>query len=117
MALTEHIHSLRQKPAHVRERIAVLASGSITALVAVGWVVALGSSGSLAVAGKSVGEGVTPPTEVKEVFTEGSSQFSNMLGAAGAAFGGATTSSSVQVVDVAASSTLEAAEEATVIPF
>lgn len=120
MSLTHHIERLKAKPAHVRERIALGVSGGVTTLVALGWLAAMGSSGSFAVAGNSVAAGITPPEEVSRAFSEGQSGLNEALGAAGAALGSpAQGAAAVTVVDVASSSTLDASasSDATVIPF
>lgn len=116
--ISHHLNRLREKPAHVRHRIAVGVSGGVTALVFAGWVMAMGSSGVFAVAGSSVAKSVTPPEDVQQVFTQGTKGMNSMLGAATAALTGSSTSA-VEVVDVRTTSTLEATttKDATVIPF
>jgi membrane-associated phospholipid phosphatase len=46
----ETVHSLRQKPLHVRENIALGVAGGITAIVAVGWFAATAVSGTFSLA-------------------------------------------------------------------
>ncbi len=118
MAISHHIHRLREKPAHVRERIALGVSGGITTLVFAGWLVAMGSSGAFSIATQSVAHSVTPPDDVQKSLSEGARGMNSLLGAASAALSGSTTSA-VEVVDVRTTSTLDATttKDATVIPF
>ena len=113
-----HLENLKQKPHHVRERIAFGVSGGVTGLVVLGWLVAMSTSGSFSLATKSVATAVKPPAEVSQSLTQGSSNFSNLMGAAAASLGVPNEEASVKVVDTKSSSTLEASNtSATVIPF
>lgn len=119
--ITHHIHRLREQPSHVRERIALGVSGGVTGLVAIGWLVAMSSSGAFSLTAQTVAQGVAPSNEVQQAFTESGKGINGLLGAAGAAFGAPTTTDAqVNVVDVRSSSTLDAtasSASATVIPF
>lgn len=119
-SLTHHVNRLKEQPSHIRERVVLGVSGGITALVAVGWVMAMSSSGAFSLATKSVAESVRPPESVTQSVAQSSNGLSALLGAAGAAFGGdPTAASAITVVETKASSTLEekAASSATSIPF
>lgn len=113
--IIEHIDRLREKPEHVRQRIAVLTAAGVTGLVAVTWLAALATSGTLALKGP----GLNDPKP--QVFAEAPTSFSNLVGAAGAAF--SATSSELSVVETRTSSTLDAKvgpannTHKTVIPF
>ncbi|HRH55467.1 MAG TPA: hypothetical protein PK609_01230 [Candidatus Paceibacterota bacterium] len=106
-----HIERLREKPDHVRHQIAMGTALGLTSLVAVGWVVALATSGTLAL--NQAPEEAPQPTETS---------FSSLVGAAGAAFNSTSTDASLRVMDERTSSTLDAQQPAnntnkTVIPF
>lgn len=116
--ITHHINKLKEQPSHVRERIALGVSGGITAFVAVGWMVAMSSSGAFSLATDSVAETVRPPADVAQDLAQSQKGLTSLLGAAGAAFTGTSSPAEVTVVDARASTTLEAANsDATVIPF
>ncbi|HYF29469.1 MAG TPA: hypothetical protein VEA36_03855, partial [Candidatus Paceibacterota bacterium] len=102
-ALSEHLERIREKPHHVRRQIAFGTSLTITALVAIGWVGALVSTPKLAIDPNLADEELSlanAPT-----MTGGS--FSELVGAAGAAFGATTSPAKVMVVDTKTSSTLD----------
>lgn len=114
--IIEHIDRLREKPEHVRHRIAVLTAASITGLVAVTWMGALAASGTLALS-------VTERTPDREVSEEPTSAFSNLMGAAGAAFNASSTEAALDIIETRTSSTIDAKAQPannthkTVIPF
>ena len=118
-SITHHIDRLKEKPSHVRERVALGVSGGVTTIVALGWLMAMSSSGTLSLATKSVAEGVRPPAEVATSINESSSSFKSMLGAASAALGASSSPATITVVETHTSSTLDgsASTNATVIPF
>lgn len=111
--IIEHIDRLREKPEHVRQRIAFLTAAGVTGLVAVTWMGALATSGTLAL--KPVAE----PTPVAEA----APSFSRLVGAAGAAFDPASNDPELEIVESRTSSTLDNqqkpanATNKTVIPF
>lgn len=121
--IIEHIDRLREKPEHVRHRIAVLTAAGITGLVAVTWMGALASSGTLALNTNEVQEGGSGTGEVSEAISESTSAFSNLMGAAGAAFNATSTEAALQIIETRSSSTLDGkvapanATNKTVIPF
>ena len=119
-AVTEHLERLRAKPHHVRRQIAFSASVVITALVAVGWMGAMVSSPKFAIDQR--------PTEGDEVdfgsaITDTRSNFSDLVGAAGAALGASSSPAAITVVDTKTRSTLDVPRhnyndtKETVIPF
>lgn len=118
-SVTHHIDRLKEKPSHIRERVAFGVSGGVTALVALGWLTAMSSSGAFSLATKSVAEGVRPPAAVATSINESSSSFKSLLGAAAASLGASTSPSSISVVEVSSSSTLDGQSSSgpTVIPF
>lgn len=111
--IIEHIDLLREKPEHVRHRIAVLTAAGVTGLVAVTWMGALAASGTLAL----------KPVETPEPVVAEAPSFSRLAGAAGAAFSATSSDASLEVVDMRTSSTLDSqpkpanATHKTVIPF
>lgn len=120
MALSHHINNLRAKPEHVRERIVFGASAGITGLVAAVWLVTMVATGTFS---------ITPASSATLASTNGAvqetqSNFSNLVGAAGAALGGTTTPASLRIVDGGSTSSLDEKDvaaannsNATVIPF
>ncbi|MBP7741352.1 MAG: hypothetical protein KA104_01505 [Candidatus Pacebacteria bacterium] len=118
-SVIHHIDRLKEKPSHVRERVALGVSGGVTAIVALGWLTAMSSSGAFSLATKSVAEGVRPPAEVATSINESSSSFKSLLGAAAASLGASTSPAAISVVEVRSSSTLDSGSknEPTVIPF
>jgi hypothetical protein len=117
--IIEHIDRLREKPEHVRHRIAVLTAAGVTGLVAVTWMGALATSGTLALTSNET----APATEMSESITESTSAFSNLMGAAGAAFSASSSAASLDIVETRTSSTLDGKAapanntNKTVIPF
>lgn len=81
--MREHVETLRGKPQHVRENIALLVSGGITLVVFLGWSAALLNSNTFALSGPSSEEATeieSPLTKAKET----KESFNSLLGAAGA---------------------------------
>lgn len=117
--IIEHVERLREKPEHVRHRIAVLTAAGITGLVAVTWMGALATSGTLALKSSET----VPVAEMTESITESSAAFSNLMGAAGAAFSASSSEASLDIIEIRTSSTLDGktapanATSKTVIPF
>lgn len=109
----EVVHTLRQKPRHVRENIALGIAGGVTFVVALGWLVAFSANGTLAFSSDNA-------PDVKEAVDSSKSNFSDLLGAAGAAFGASSTPAEVTIVETNVRSTLDeptVPEDATVIHF
>ncbi|MDB5264750.1 MAG: hypothetical protein JWN64_321 [Parcubacteria group bacterium] len=116
--LVHHIDRLREKPDHVRHRIAIATSGLLTGLVAIGWAAAMASSGALTLAPTQVASNTGTGSDVKQAYTETKTGFSQLLGAAGAAVGATSTKPTLTVVDVKETSTFDTKEDTrTVIPF
>ncbi|HWH16179.1 MAG TPA: hypothetical protein VNU25_01185 [Candidatus Paceibacterota bacterium] len=120
--IIEHVERLRQHPEPVRYRIAMGTAFAATALVAAGWAVALTTSGTLALKDPEPVAGPTPESELARSFSETGSAFSNLMGAAGAAFNATSSEAALRIIDTRTSSTIEeeeanAAASATVIPF
>ena len=116
--IIEHIDRLREKPEHVRHRIAMLTAAGVTGLVAVTWVGAMATSGTLAL--KTNAE-TAPAESLSKELAEPASAFSNLLGAAGAAFNATSTEAALTIIETRTSSTLDAKQDTnvgkTVIPF
>lgn len=113
----EVVHTLRQKPQHVRENIALGVSGGITLVVALGWLAATSASGTFALSPSTFG---TNDANVSEAVASSKSNFSELLGAAGAALGATTTPPTITIVDTEVHSTLDnpaLPADATVIHF
>lgn len=124
--IVHHIERLREKPHHVRHRIAMLTALVATGVIVVGWAAALTTSGALALKSEPVRseEGAaSPESDISQAFSESKSAFSNLVGAAGAAFGATSSQAALKVLDTRTSSTLNAESrtqnntDKTVIPF
>lgn len=110
MQIRDYIEHLRAKPEHVRRGIALGTSAGITALVVVGYLAALGSSGALAL---NQEEAARMPT-----FAE--MDISNELLGAASAFRDAASGEGVQVVETESDTTFTGSDTGdgrTVIPF
>ncbi len=117
--LKHHLTTLRQKPEHVRRRVAVGASVGVTALVAVIWAGTLAATGALAIGG---GLGTTGSDaggiEKKESDfalsgTNINSNFSQLLGAVSAATKGTSSAPALRVIDGDTSSSFEQTKKPT----
>lgn len=104
--MNDHLDRLRTKPHHVRRRIAFVTSLGITGFVALGWMGAMATSGSLALATPSITE-----EETGLSLTETKSNFSELMGAAGAALTASSAPARITVVDGTVSSTLDERRE------
>lgn len=122
----DHIDRLREKPEHIRHRIALGVSGGVTALVVVVWAMVLVSSGTLSlkateVAAMDQGTGDVSDERMKQAFSETKSSFSSLMGAAGAAMGATSTEAALSIVSERTSTTMDAkvdnATDKTVISF
>lgn len=105
-----HLHNLRQKPEHVRRNVAIGASLSITAIVAVFWVTTLAASGAFALAPLDGVSKDLSNSGLTDSFSTTGKSFSQLLGAAGAATSGQGASSSkpaLTIVDGGSTSSLE----------
>lgn len=124
--IIQHIERLREKPHHVRHRIAMFTAVVATGVVTFGWLTALSTSGALALSTPDpvVEEGAaTPEADISKAFSDSKSAFSNLVGAAGAAFGATSSEAALQVLETRTTSTLNAESrtqnntDKTVIPF
>lgn len=118
-SLTHHVNKLKEQPSHVRERVVLGVSGGITVFVAVGWMMAMSSSGAFSLATNSIAESVRPPESVTSSVTQTGEGLSSLLGAASAALGNPSQASAITVVETHTSSTLEnqPASSSTSLPF
>ena len=107
----EYIESLKLKPGHIRERIALGTAAGVTAIVAVGWVTVVASSGSFALAPSDNTNDAA--SDIGAAFTNTQSGFNSLLGAVGAMGG---NEQSGIMVETESSTTLDKGNP-TVIPF
>ena len=118
MHIRDYIEHLKSQPEDVRKRIALGSTLGITGLVFLGWVVALGASGTLALSDPAK---AAPDTGLAAAASQTKNGFSDLLGAASAFQSVQNGTSPVTIVDGRASSTLDAKadpnEGKTVIPF
>lgn len=118
-SLQQHLETLRQKPHHVRHQIAYGVAGGVTALVALVWVTTMATSGSFAL--KSNEGAPDAGSEVTKALATSKTTFTELMGAAGAAFGATSTDPAISVVEIQTTSTfdtkIENDTDKTVIPF
>ncbi len=108
--MKDYVEHLRAKPESVRRTIAFSAAAAIAAIVAAGWMIALVSSGNLAITPVSTDE------DTAAVFTETQQRFDELAGAAGAFY--ANQEAGVTVVEDDAPQPAEPApQEAKVLHF
>lgn len=123
------IHNLRQKPDHVRRRIAIGASAGITALVGIVWLTAMTSSGAFAIGTGPATPGTASQTPSSDAFalsgTNVKSNISQLVGAVNAATGATSSQPALTIIDGGTSSSLDhqapqsinTNPSATVLPF
>ncbi len=112
------VHTLRQKPLHVRENITLGVAGGVTALVALAWFFATLSSGTFSLAPSSFASTESP--NVSKTVVESTTNFTQLLGAAGAAISASSSPAAITIVDTKVNSTLDqqtVPADATVIHF
>jgi hypothetical protein len=107
-----YIESLKAKPEHVRQRIALGASAGVTALVAICWVAVIATSGMFAIDSSTYAS--AGDDDFTQTLADTKSGFSQLLGAVGATDFG---SDDAQIdVETKTTTTLDKGE-ATTIPF
>ncbi len=102
--IQDYIAHLQEKPESVRYRIAFGVAASITGVVALGWVTALTTSGTLAL---KPSVPVSNEPSLSQQLSEPVSAFSNLMGAAGAAFGASDSEAALRIIETRMSSTLD----------
>lgn len=103
--MRDYVEHLRAKPEHVRRAIALSVATGITAVVALGWVIALISSGTLSVAPRPI------DSDLDETFAEGQARYNELAGAAAAFNSDSTGEPSVTIVEEKSASTLDRNQE------
>lgn len=119
------VRKLKQKPEHVRRRIAVGTSAGITALVAIVWVTAMTASGTFALNSNPSAAKKAPSTDAFALDgTNVKSNLSQLTAAVDAATGATSTEPSLTIVDGTTTSSIAPAKQpsgnntsATVLPF
>lgn len=104
--MKDFVERLRAKPEDVRRAIALSAAAAVTGIVALGWAIALVSSGDLALSPAAPSD-----TGAEETFAEGQARWNELAGAA-AAFN-ETGSPELVIVEENRSSTLDPAPQPT----
>jgi len=127
MALSHHINTLRAKPEPVRERIALMTSAGITGFVALIWVVTLAASGTFSLAPATAGtltDATAGQADVQNGIAQSQTNFSQLVGAVGAAVGATSSAPALRIIDDGSSSSFDSKSaasannsNATVIPF
>ncbi|KND49460.1 MAG: hypothetical protein AB203_00020 [Parcubacteria bacterium C7867-008] len=124
MAISHHIETIRSKPEHVRERIALGTSAGVTGLVGLIWVATLAATGTFSLHSTNTTLADNTATTVSTVAAETQTNFSQLVGGVGAALGATSTEPALRIVDEGSSSSLDSKDvaaknnsNATVIPF
>lgn len=115
--MRRYVEQLKEKPEHVRHRVALGIAGGTTALVGIIWITALAASGSLAL--------TAPAEEADSGIAEARSSFNELVGAVGqgfdpAALGDGADEPELTIVDGGTTTTIAPPQnqtDATVIPF
>ncbi|MBP9817115.1 MAG: hypothetical protein KBD05_03790 [Candidatus Pacebacteria bacterium] len=109
--MKDYVEHLRAKPESVRRTIAFVAAAAIAAVVATGWMIALVSSGTLAIAPVSSSE------EAASAFSETQQRFDELAGAASAFYTNQEAAGVTVVEDEAPVPAEPAPQEAKVLHF
>jgi hypothetical protein len=113
----EHIKHVKGKPHHIRKRIAFTVAVSVTAFVALVWLVGSFSFGAFAIAGTSFADSAGQGS----VVATGNDNGSQNLAGAAAGISGALSSTSgparIEIIDAASTTAGQKKAEQTVIPF
>lgn len=112
MRMQEFIERLKEKPGHVRNRIALATAGGVTGLIALGWFGVLASMGAFSITTQSVAAGENPADSINSTMGQAASGFSAITGATG----GNANQSTITVVNQTQTPAAPAAEQ-TVLPF
>jgi hypothetical protein len=100
--IDRHVNALKEKPEHVRRRVAVGAAGALTGLIAVIWLTAHVTGGSFALDQREPEAADTTPG----IAGDGREGFSALLGAVGSSFGATSSQPGLTIVDGNTSTTL-----------
>jgi hypothetical protein len=103
--LSGHIQTLKEKPHHVRHGIAIGTAGAVSGVVAIAWVAAIMSSGALSLRPTQIAQ--NDGASLGSALEGEKTNFSELLGAAGAALGATSSPASLTIVDAGSSSSLE----------
>ncbi|OGG93974.1 hypothetical protein A2609_02425 [Candidatus Kaiserbacteria bacterium RIFOXYD1_FULL_47_14] len=113
----EHIENAKQKPHHIRKRIAFASAAGVSALIAFVWFAGSLATGSFAVRGTSFADaGVQGGIETTSGGSGYDSASSGIAGAA-AALQNKNASAHIEIVDTASSTRPVRKAEQTTIPF
>jgi hypothetical protein len=112
--MLQHVERLRTKPLHVRRNIAVGVSTGVTALIAVAWFGTLAATGafSLAPQPQQANSVVANAPDIKQAVASAKTNFSDLLGAAGAASSTSTPATGLTIVETASSTSLDSSAQA-----
>jgi len=109
--MKDYVEHLRAKPESVRRTIAFSAAAAVAAVVAAGWMIALVSSGNLAIAPVSNDENASA------AFAETQQRFDELAGAASAFYSSQGAAGVTVVEDEAPAPAEPAPQEAKVLHF
>lgn len=108
----EHIEHVKEKPHHIRRRIAAVAATVGSALIAVVWLATSYMTGAFAIQGSSF---AMSTAQEDTVATTSAADTQGLAGAA-AAFGDTRAPARIEIVDAAPSAAPKQAEQ-TIVPF
>lgn len=109
----DHIDLVKEKPHHIRKRVAFSVAGAGTALIALVWLVGSASLGKFAIAGSSFADSVGQEGVIV-TNSDGTSK-RNLAGAAASLE--SLAAPHIEIVDTATSSSKKVKAEQTIIPF
>ena len=118
--MRRHLENLKEKPEHVRHRVALGVSAGVTGLVAVVWLGAHVATGTFAL---SSPQAAPEDRAAATGFADARGEFSQLMGAVGGTLGASSNEPALTIVDGNTTSTLtpppstQNQTDATVIPF
>jgi len=108
----EHIEYAKTKPHHIRKRIALVAAGAGSLLIAIVWLVSSFSLGSFAIQGSNFADSMNQAPAV----TTSGDKTQNLAGAA-AALESNDAPAHIEIIDASTSTSVRPSAEQTTIPF
>lgn len=109
--ILHHINKVKERPHHVRRRIAMTAAFSGTAVIALAWLAFMLGSGTFAIQGSSFADSQQASTGTSVSASQG------LAGAAAAPVGRADTPARIEIIDARTAATSTRSAEATILPF
>jgi len=108
----EHIEHVKEKPHHIRKRIAFTATAVSAAIIAFVWLVGNISTGAFAIQGSTFADSAGQGT-----ITTGTGETDQNIAGAAAALQDNNAPAHIEIVDTSSSTRREKQAEQTIIPF